>query len=140
MLVKNTFTHDARVLREARTLQEAGHKVQVVALGAPNLPDSEVTPEGIHILRVSRGPGASLRSVSDPTRATNTKSRPSAALKRQAVRLVKYAARTPLSGYVQRGIDERIYVAVMKFNPEAIHAHDLDTLEVALRIKSELHN
>ena len=33
MLVLNTFTHDTRVLKEAQTLAEAGHRVTVWALG-----------------------------------------------------------------------------------------------------------
>lgn len=139
MLVKNTFTHDARVLREARTLQHAGHQVQVVALGAPELPDSETTADGIVIDRVSRGPGSSLRAVSDPTRTHDSNSRLATTLKRQAVRLVKYAARTPLSSFVQRGIDERIHARVVEFAPDIIHAHDLNTLEVAVALKQELN-
>jgi len=138
MLVKNTFTHDARVWREARTLQTAGHQVQVVALGAPNLADNEVTFDGIQITRVSRGPGASLRGVSDPTRTTGTASSYRTGIKRAVVRVVKYAARTPLSGYVQRGIDRRMKVAVLAFGPDVIHAHDLETLELACELKNEL--
>ncbi len=138
MLVKNTFTHDARVLREAKTLQQAGYQVQVVALGAPDLAETETTSDGIVIDRVSRGPGSSLRAVSDPTRAHNSTSRPAATLKRQAVRLVKYAARSPLSSYVQRGIDERMLARVVEFSPDIIHAHDLNTLEVAVALKKKL--
>jgi len=138
MLVKNTFTHDARVLREARTLQQAGHQVQVVALGAPDLPVSETTDEGIVITRVSRGPGSSLRAVSDPTHANSSSGRWAATFKRQAVRLVKYAARSPLSAYVQRGINSRIHTQVVAFSPDIVHAHDLNTLEVAVALKKEL--
>jgi len=138
MLVKNTFTHDARVWREARTLQIAGHQVQVVALAAPNLPVTETTSDGIQITRVSRGAGASLRGVSDPTNSTGKSSKQRNLLKRSVVRIVKLAAKTPLSNYVQSGIDQRMKVVVLEFKPEVIHAHDLETLELACAIKNEL--
>ena len=139
MLVKNTFTHDARVWREARTLQIAGHQVQVVALAAPNLPVDETTSEGIQIKRVSRGPGSSLRGVSDPTSSSAKSSKQRNLLKRSVVRLVKFAAKTPLSTYVQSGIDKRMKAAVLDFGPEVIHAHDLETLELGCELKAELN-
>jgi hypothetical protein len=131
MLVKNTFTHDARVWREAQTLQIAGHQVQVVALAAPNLPVDVTTSEGIQITRVSRGPGASLRGVSDPTNSAGKSSKQRNLLKRSVVRIVKLAAKTPISKYVQSGIDQRMKAVVLEFKPEVIHAHDLETLELA---------
>jgi glycosyltransferase involved in cell wall biosynthesis len=43
MIVRNSFTHDARVTREARTLSEAGMRVTVVAVrGQGELPEREV--------------------------------------------------------------------------------------------------
>jgi glycosyltransferase involved in cell wall biosynthesis len=138
MLVKNTFTHDARVWREAQTLQIAGHQVQVVALAAPNLPVDVTTSEGIQITRVSRGPGASLRGASDPTNSAGKSSKQRNLLKRFVVRIVKLAAKTPISKYVQSGIDQRMKAVVLEFKPEVIHAHDLETLELACTIKNEL--
>jgi glycosyltransferase involved in cell wall biosynthesis len=138
MLVKNTFTHDARVWREARTLQAAGHQVQVVALLAPKLPEHEISPEGIRIDRVSRGPGAKLRGVSDPTRVAAQPSRRRGLVNRLAVKVVKFGARTRLSSFVQGGIDERMAKEVLKFKPDVIHAHDLDTLELGCEMKAEL--
>jgi len=138
MLVKNTFTHDARVWREARTLQIAGHQVQVVALLAPNLPEHEISPEGIQIDRVSRGPGAKLRGVSDPTRVAAQPSKRRGLINRLAVKVVKLGARTRLSSFVQGGIDDRMEKEVLKFKPDVIHAHDLDTLELGCKLKAEL--
>jgi glycosyltransferase involved in cell wall biosynthesis len=138
MLVKNTFTHDARVWRAARTLQNAGHQVQVVALSAPGLPTHEITSDGIQIARVSRGPGAKLRGVSDPTRVTGKSSKQRSLFVRLAVKVVKFAAKTPLSSLVQAGIDVRMASEVLKFNPDVIHAHDLDTLELGSRLKLDL--
>jgi glycosyltransferase involved in cell wall biosynthesis len=138
MLVKNTFTHDARVWREAVALQLNGHEVQVVALAGPGLLKYEKTPEGIRIERVSRGPGSRLRGVSDPTRSNGSQSGFEARLKRYAVQIVKYAARTPLSSFVQTGIDNRMKTLVINFGPDVIHAHDLETLELASDVKREL--
>jgi glycosyltransferase involved in cell wall biosynthesis len=43
MIVLNHFTHDARVHREAKTLSNAGHSVEVVALHKPGLAKREQT-------------------------------------------------------------------------------------------------
>jgi glycosyltransferase involved in cell wall biosynthesis len=138
MLVKNTFTHDARVWREALALQKSGHDVQVVALLGPGLLSFEKTSEGIQIERVSRGPGSSLRGVSDPTSSASSQTNLNLKLKKYVVQVVRYAAKTPLSGWVQAGIDLRMKTLVLQFKPDVIHAHDLETLELASDIKQEL--
>jgi hypothetical protein len=38
MLVRNPYTHDSRVEKEARTLVGAGHRVSIVADAARGLP------------------------------------------------------------------------------------------------------
>ena len=38
MLVRNPYTHDSRVEKEARTLIAAGDRVSIVADAAPGLP------------------------------------------------------------------------------------------------------
>jgi glycosyltransferase involved in cell wall biosynthesis/ubiquinone/menaquinone biosynthesis C-methylase UbiE len=55
MFVWNYFTHDARVIREAHSLVNAGHQVSVVAILNANDPNSlqQETKEGINIIRVS---------------------------------------------------------------------------------------
>lgn len=55
MLVRNPFTHDSRVEKEARTLVGAGHEVTVVADGLPGLPASEER-DGYRVIRVTRAP------------------------------------------------------------------------------------
>ena len=50
MLVLNSFTHDARVHKEAKTLSAAGHDVYVLALHRPGLP----TDERVHGYGVKR--------------------------------------------------------------------------------------
>ena len=54
MFVRNPFTHDTRVIKEARSLISAGHKVEVIALLAPGLPASEIREDGIIVKRVRK--------------------------------------------------------------------------------------
>ena len=57
MLVRNRYTHDSRVEKEARTLVAAGHRVTIVADAGPGLPEHE-TRDGSEVIRVGRrGPG-----------------------------------------------------------------------------------
>src|SRR5687768_6227122 len=53
MLVRNGYTHDTRVEKEARTLTDAGFEVIVVADAAPGLAGRE-TRDGSTVLRVPR--------------------------------------------------------------------------------------
>ena len=53
MLVRNAYTHDTRVEKEARTLAEAGHHVTVVADAKPGLPRRE-SRDGTEVIRVAR--------------------------------------------------------------------------------------
>lgn len=60
MLVRNTFTNDTRVEREARTLADAGYPVTIIADGAPGLPTDEQR-DGATVRRVARrGPNLPL--------------------------------------------------------------------------------
>ena len=53
MQVRNRYTHDTRVEKEARSLVEAGHQVTVVADAGTGLPRRE-TRDRVDILRVPR--------------------------------------------------------------------------------------
>ena len=53
MLVRNTFTNDTRVEREARTLTDAGYRVTIVADAGRGLPASEVR-QRIRVHRIPR--------------------------------------------------------------------------------------
>ena len=57
MVVWNDFRNDARVLKEAQTLQAVGYQVTVFALHTPGLtPMREVLDTGVRVLRVARSP------------------------------------------------------------------------------------
>lgn len=59
MFVYNDCTHDARVLKEARTLSDAGFDVRIIALEGSNLPKIE-QKDGFIIERVGRSAHFSL--------------------------------------------------------------------------------
>lgn len=56
MFVWNTFTNDARVLRECTALAEAGYQVDLYCLNDGTLPEVERHPSGFRILRIDRTP------------------------------------------------------------------------------------
>jgi glycosyltransferase involved in cell wall biosynthesis len=55
MLLRNAFTHDSRVEKEARSLARAGYRVTVVAEGRQDLPERELRDD-VSVVRVPRGP------------------------------------------------------------------------------------
>lgn len=55
MLVFNDFRHDARVLKQARTLSRHGYTVRVVALHKTDLPEQE-TIDGFEVQRIALDP------------------------------------------------------------------------------------
>jgi glycosyltransferase involved in cell wall biosynthesis len=121
MLVRNLFVRDARVLREARTLAEAGHEVIVLALRAGDLPEREER-DGILILRAVRagrlaGPtilGAAGHAA--PPGRRRAPARPAQAVWLRDLVLARGFTR------VARSVKADVY-----------HAHDLNTLEPAWR-------
>jgi glycosyltransferase involved in cell wall biosynthesis len=63
VLVRNTGTHDSRVLREARTLKSIGYRPEVIAVVSEDEPRAESTIDGTHITRLAPGsPFSWLRS------------------------------------------------------------------------------
>ena len=55
MLLRNAFTHDTRVEKEARSLTDAGYKVTVIAEADRELPLEEIR-DGYRVQRVARPP------------------------------------------------------------------------------------
>ena len=136
MLVKNTFTHDARVEREAQALIHVGHSVSVVALQAGTLPDVEQR-DGITIVRVPR-PFTKLRSLGDPTAEVRAES----AIKTNIKRLVLHTARTAstlkVADRIHYSLDNLMITAATGLEPDVIHAHDLDTLRAGSIVSASL--
>ncbi|WP_232818611.1 glycosyltransferase [Exiguobacterium flavidum] len=56
MFVWNTFTNDARVLRECTALVEAGYEVELFCLTDGKLPKQEWNEAGFKVVRINRAP------------------------------------------------------------------------------------
>ncbi|MBP2143474.1 glycosyltransferase involved in cell wall biosynthesis [Methanococcus voltae] len=52
MTATNPVTNDPRIIKEAKALNEAGHKITIVAWDRDCKNPSEITPEGIEIIRI----------------------------------------------------------------------------------------
>lgn len=122
MLVWNEFLNDARVLKEAQTLQNAGYQVCVHALYTPGINmQQEVYSDGIEVCRVARSPFWRWRK-----KKINTMSAPSVgklkslSMHRQLLRLIARTW-THLS----------LCSALVKSKPDVIHAHDVNVLPTA---------
>lgn len=123
MIVWNDFRNDARVLKEAQTLQAAGHEVTVFALHTPGVTKaSETLASGIKVTRVLRSPLWLLRSPANPQKQTGAVS-PKQANKGPVGQALRIATRS-LTHCV-------LLVRMLASRPDAIHSHDVNTLPTA---------
>lgn len=121
MLVWNEFRNDARVLKEAQTLQRAGHNVTVFALHTPDITlPSETLHEKISVVRVGRSPFWKLRKGKTRSVGPNVRSSgpvpdlsPTRRVLRIVARLWTHAA---------------LLWSIVKFRPDIVHSHDVNTL------------
>lgn len=125
MIVWNEFRNDARVLKEAQTLQSAGHEVTVFALHTPGVTQEKETLEGgIQVVRVARSPLWKLRKtrrVPGPTgQAGGSGAIGRLSPARQVLRIV---ARL----WTHAGLLSRIAI----HRAAVVHAHDVNTLPTA---------
>lgn len=117
MIVWNEFRNDARVLKQARTLQAAGYQVTVFALHTPGVTQrKEVLADGIRVIRVAR----SLRGR--PARAGSCASTGSSPTE-QSMPLRRILSRL----WVHAGLMVRIAL----HRAAVVHAHDVNTLPTA---------
>ncbi len=137
MLVYNDFVADIRVHKEARDLTAAGHEVLVVATRSrASLPEHEVTSAGYEVRRVPisarwrtelRGP---LDRVAD--RPTSWLGRAVDAVRQNPVRRRIVADRN------RKRFGNGAREVVAAWRPDAVHAHDLDTLEAGVDLGRRL--
>lgn len=124
MIVWNEFRNDARVLKEAQTLQSAGYAVTVFALHTPGITlEKETLQGGINVVRVARSPLWKLRKtrarVSAPTPTT------SGAIGRLSP--TKQVLRIVARLWTHAGLLARI----AWHRAAVVHAHDVNTLPTA---------
>lgn len=123
MIVWNEFLNDARVLKEAQTLQQAGYKVKVFALHTPGVTSQqEQLKDGIEVFRVARSPlwrWRKGRTVSNEAPRTSKPQGPIGKLtfKHQLLRLI---ART--------WTHTALLWHMIRYRPHLVHAHDVNTL------------
>ena len=132
MIVKNTYTHDARVQREAKALTEFGYKVTIFCLQGANLLNSEVDVNGVNIVRVKRGPGAAIYEIYNPTNPKQNlqKVRLQRLISLFIRRLIRLLNSTPLPRLIGYYVDFNLIKAIQHSKFDIVHSHDLDTLKV----------
>lgn len=130
MVVWNEFRNDARVLKEAETLQAEGYQVTVHALHTPGVTEErEMLGSGVRVVRVARSPFWKWRKHKAPSSAGSG----SAAGNRPAAGPI---GKTSLWMQVLR-IVARLWthiglvVRMVRSHPDVVHAHDVNTLSTA---------
>ncbi|WP_336056015.1 glycosyltransferase family 4 protein [Nitratireductor sp. CH_MIT9313-5] len=124
MIVWNDFQNDARVRKEAETLQAAGHVVTVFALHTPGSTSrKETLRSGVKVVRVNRSPLWHLRRKRSGRESSTANSVPipkKLGLLGQAVRLAT------------RSWTHIILLArIIASRPDVVHSHDVNTLPTA---------
>jgi len=141
MFVYNRCTTDTRVLKEAQTLTEAGHRVRIVAvLDATTEPAEE--RHGFRIVRIDRNPihYRVLRGVRVAVGIVR-RNVPFAVLLTPLGALLVGLRRLLLIPHKPLMFLDyywRTYRLVLADRPEALHAHDLNTLPVAAALARRL--
>lgn len=139
MLVRNPCTHDARVLKEARTLGEAGHSVTVIALMTGGAPTTEKR-EGFVIERVVVNPPHYWLLGDRRIENEREQKHVSGATTAEITPIPSWARRTYRRG---SGFTHWTHQALLmedyglcalpvasRFRPQVIHSHDFHTLPV----------
>ncbi|MDN3554968.1 glycosyltransferase family 4 protein [Halomonas maura] len=135
MIVWNEFLNDARVLKEAQTLQSSGFQVVVHALHTPGLTQERETLDGgVKVVRVARNPfwklrkrryleagnKAAAKQAQGTQQAQKPAAPPSETFKRQLLKLI-----------ARLGTHAGLAIQLVRSRPAAIHAHDVNVLPTA---------
>lgn len=116
MIVWNEFRHDARVLKQAQTLQAAGYQVSVFALHTPGVTHrAETLGDGTQVIRVARRPFGPWRTTK-PAQAQS----PAAA-----------GHSRPILRVVARLWTHLLIIRIAWHRAAVVHAHDVNTLPSA---------
>lgn len=130
MLLRNAFTRDARVLREARSLAAAGHEVTVLAIRVGKLPRQERV-DGFRVLRAIEGKpwmgptilGSGAPAAIDPRREDSIARRSSFSIAALSNPFLRPAVR------IRDETIARLFArAGRHLRADVVHAHDLNTL------------
>lgn len=130
MIVWNEFRNDARVLKEAETLQTVGHKVTIFALHTPGVTQKlEVLASGVRVVRVARSPLWKWRKQRMPSSmgAGNSADAKAAIGPIGNMSLLRRILRIMTRLWTHLGL----LIQMMRTHPDVVHAHDVNTLPTA---------
>jgi glycosyltransferase involved in cell wall biosynthesis len=128
VLVRNTCSHDARVLREARVLERLGYDVGVVAVTSTAEQRRTAVVDGVRVRRLSPGSPPwrrSRRATPAPGQQAPARQQPDGV--RRASRLRRLAV--TLDWYA------RATAVVLRERPELVHCNDYNTAWIGVAAK-----
>ena len=130
MIVWNEFRNDARVLKEAETLQSAGYQVTVHALHTPGVTqEHETLPCGVKVVRVARSPLWQWRKKHQV--AANNGSGEAQA-KKPSGPITKLSLKGQLLRIIARSWTHLgLLYQLVRSKPDVVHGHDVNTLPTA---------
>ncbi|WP_238067396.1 glycosyltransferase family 4 protein [Pseudomonas shirazica] len=124
MIVWNEFLNDARVLKEAQTLQHSGYRVRVFALHTPGVTkEIETLEDGVEVQRIARSPMWRWRKKG--TVSTNGAPTPPGNHHKLSLKILILRAIARI--WTHCGL----MLAMLRYRPAVIHAHDVNTLPTA---------
>ena len=140
LVVRNTFEHDARVLRAARTLADLGHEVTVLAVRGTGGARAVEDRDGIRVIRVGPASSSARRAYRSLTGAPSSRpargaapasvsasGSPRRSLLRRPVRWVTAA------DFYLRGIR-----VVRRLRPRIVQCNDYNTMWIGVAAKLPL--
>ena len=118
MLVTSDVANDSRVVREASTLAEAGHRVHVIGR---DVPDAYVPPRGVSV--TSAGGGTGLKRSNDAPRTLPPH-----------LRAARWALLPRHNAAVLSRWTAAAGVEAAGIGADVVHAHDFNTLALGTRL------
>ena len=128
MLVQSDVAHDARVLREARSLADEGHAIHIIG---KDVPDDWDRPAGVTVESVSGGSGLKPKAaITNESVASGARG----GVRGSARSAARWALLPQHRQAVWRTWCERARVAVGDRAYDVVHAHDFNVLILAAEL------
>ena len=128
MIVWNDFRNDARVLKEAETLQSAGYDVTVHALHTPGVTEKkEELSSKVKVVRVTRSIFWRFRRKNSKLYSSNSSNSKNNSRKALYVMYGRFVLKT----FSRCLTHLSLLYYLIRSNPEIVHAHDVNTLPTA---------
>lgn len=136
MLVQSDVAHDARVLREARSLADEGHAIHIIG---KDVPAEWVPPTGVTVESVSggtglKGGGSGGGNAVNGGNSSSSAPRPRGGLVGAARNVARWALLPQHRQTVWRTWNERARAAVGDREYDVVHAHDFNVLVLAAEL------